>query len=132
MAQYQVGDRVVAICDSSEGLIRIFGYGVYEGDFPHPSRQALCDDDTRALLRRSGQDAPDSLDVSKLTEKFNKAIMNNPRIKLDSGQTVWGCECWWGPVKEFEKESQGLRIETVDIDQERSRHAGNGSQADLV
>lgn len=21
----------------------------------------------------------------------------NPRITLDSGGHVWGCECWWGP-----------------------------------
>jgi hypothetical protein len=21
----------------------------------------------------------------------------NPKIVLDNGETVWGCECWWGP-----------------------------------
>lgn len=21
----------------------------------------------------------------------------NPRITLDDGDVVWGCECWWGP-----------------------------------
>ena len=21
----------------------------------------------------------------------------NPRITLDGGGHVWGCECWWGP-----------------------------------
>ena len=20
----------------------------------------------------------------------------NPRLKLDNGEVVWGCECWWG------------------------------------
>ena len=28
----------------------------------------------------------------------------NPKIMLDSGRAVWGCECWWGPeekVKAF-------------------------------
>jgi len=22
----------------------------------------------------------------------------NPKIQLDSGETTWGCECWWDPV----------------------------------
>lgn len=21
----------------------------------------------------------------------------NPKILLDTGEVVWGCECWWGP-----------------------------------
>ncbi|MDX3531188.1 hypothetical protein P1P75_33490 [Streptomyces sp. ID05-39B] len=25
----------------------------------------------------------------------------NPRLDLDGGGTVWGCECWWMPEQEF-------------------------------
>lgn len=25
----------------------------------------------------------------------------NPRLDLDNGSTVWGCECWWMPEEEF-------------------------------
>ena len=24
----------------------------------------------------------------------------NPRIRLQDGSVVWGCECWWKPVSE--------------------------------
>ena len=24
----------------------------------------------------------------------------NPRIVLDDGSILWGCECWWEPVEE--------------------------------
>lgn len=24
----------------------------------------------------------------------------NPKIAMDDGRTLWGCECWWGPVKD--------------------------------
>ncbi|MFF1916158.1 hypothetical protein ACFVYE_32145 [Streptomyces sp. NPDC058239] len=27
----------------------------------------------------------------------------NPRLDLDGGGTVWGCECWWMPEAEFDK-----------------------------
>ena len=23
--------------------------------------------------------------------------LKNPKIRLDSGEVVWGYECWWGP-----------------------------------
>jgi hypothetical protein len=23
----------------------------------------------------------------------------NPKIVLEGGGVVWGCECWWGPVQ---------------------------------
>lgn len=26
-----------------------------------------------------------------------------PKIVLDNGDIVWGCECWWGNVEEMEK-----------------------------
>lgn len=28
---------------------------------------------------------------------------SNPRIRLDDGRIVWGCECWWGAVEIVEK-----------------------------
>jgi len=26
----------------------------------------------------------------------------NPRIRLQDGTAIWGCECWWTPVKDAE------------------------------
>lgn len=31
-------------------------------------------------------------------EMFTK-IESNPKIKLDSGRIVYGCQVWWNPVK---------------------------------
>jgi hypothetical protein len=52
----------------------------------------------------------------------------NPRIKLDSGATVWGAESWWGPEhviknKLAEYEEQGLTVVTIDIDKLRQEAA---------
>ncbi len=41
----------------------------------------------------------------------------NPKIVLDSGEVVWGCECWWGNAEKFEKEQLcGRRIVFVPIE----------------
>lgn len=44
----------------------------------------------------------------------------NPRITLDSGEVVWGCECWWGAEERIKQEleyykKQGYTIETVTV-----------------
>lgn len=64
------GDRVLALLDASDGKVRSFGEGVYAGDFPPPEEVN-----------------PGGLMIS-----------TNPRIDLDNGDSVWGFECWWGPV----------------------------------
>jgi hypothetical protein len=60
----EAGDRVGAILDTDAEakVVRWFGWGTYDGDFPYPGL----------------------------------AGMLNPRITLDTGETVWGAECWWG------------------------------------
>ena len=45
----------------------------------------------------------------------------NPRIKLDNSDTVWGCECWWGPEDQIKHEiawysEQGAKIEEVRLE----------------
>lgn len=63
------GDRVIAILsyDDQAGKVYSFGSGTYEGKFPLPEW---------ALGYNFGQE--------------------NPKITLDNGDVVWGCECWWG------------------------------------
>lgn len=39
----------------------------------------------------------------------------NPKLVLDNGDTVWGCECWWGPEEQIRKEIEGHKIEEVRI-----------------
>ena len=43
----------------------------------------------------------------------------NPRLDLDGGGTVWGCECWWMPEAKFD-ELIGGRTVVVVPEPERS------------
>jgi hypothetical protein len=99
---YKKGDRVGAIFGSGErGPIEFFGYGVYEGDFV-PKEAA-----------------------GQIAEVMTKTNFPNPRIRLDSGKVVYGCECWWG----LEENIRGMLSETclmvkeVDIDEVREATA---------
>lgn len=44
----------------------------------------------------------------------------NPKLQLDNGKIVWGCECWWGPEEGLKKEMQGKEVVNVDINAVRS------------
>ena len=37
-------------------------------------------------------------------------VWKNPRITLDDGRVVWGCQCWWGPEEAIRKRIEGLKI----------------------
>lgn len=44
----------------------------------------------------------------------------NPKITLDNGKVVWGCECWWGPEDNIKaKVSSFKTVVEVDIDAAR-------------
>lgn len=47
---------------------------------------------------------------------FNELNITNPCIKLDSGKYVWGCECWWGEVEQFEKDYASRIKETIIVE----------------
>lgn len=85
------GDRIGAILGSDGKVVRWLGYGVYEGDFVPP----------------------------KEIGGFNLGFPN-PRLKLDNGDVVWGCECWWGSekgiIEQLEKyRANGYTITTTSI-----------------
>lgn len=95
----KTGDRVVAILKEEDGIVYLIGYGVYEGWFvPEPG------------IRFMGID-------------MNEAGRENPRIKLDSGEYVYGCECWWGSERAAKECLDGAKeIKTVSIVEERAKH----------
>ena len=45
----------------------------------------------------------------------------NPRITLDNGRIVWGCECWWGAESKI-KEMIGDR-KVTDVSPDRNPEA---------
>lgn len=92
----QVGERIGAILGSKDKVVQLLGYGVYEGDHVPPENVG----------------------------GFNVGLPN-PRLKLDSGKTVWGCECWWGSEASVRKRvdqwrDAGYDIQDVDIDLARA------------
>jgi len=81
---------VIAISSAKEGVVKHFGHGVYAGDFKLP-------DDAGGF--NFGQE--------------------NPRIDLDDGKTVWGCECWWGDEEKTQERYSDWTWELVDIEELR-------------
>lgn len=69
------GDRVGAICGSGvDGGVNFFGYGIYQGYHPLPV----------------GTQTPFGV-IEDERDSFP-----NPKILLDSGDVIYGCQCWWG------------------------------------
>lgn len=92
------GERVGAISHSDSKKVYLFGFGVYEGNFV-PGKNA------------SG--------FGKILREGN---IENPKIVLDSGKIVWGCECWWGPESAVLEKIKDLEIVDVDIDESRKNN----------
>lgn len=78
MSRTPVGARVGAIVAASVEEVQLLGYGVYEGDF-------VPDKDARGGMVRSA----------------HRIGIQTPRIRLDSGAVVYGCQCHWGPQQEI-------------------------------
>jgi len=92
----KIGDRVGAILSAEGSTVRLLGYGVYEGDF----------------IPEEG--------IGGHGDMIREAGIKNPRIKLDSGKTVYGCECWWGPEATIKaKVSVYEHQKEADIDEVR-------------
>lgn len=99
----KVNDRVGAILSASGGTAEFLGYGVYVGD--HIPVE-VAGDMGKALV---------------------EAKIPNPKIALDSGKVVYGCECWWGPEETVKKKLEAFgTIKNVDIDEVRKAYNAEG------
>lgn len=95
------GDRVLAFAGrNSSGAIESFGSGVYEGEEVPPE----------------GVIGP-----------FGEMTTPNPKILLDTGEVVWGCECWWGPEDKVKERylTQGVIVVPITPQEYRAK-ASNG------
>ncbi len=104
--------RVGVILGSKDNIVKFLGYGVYEGDFDP-------DDPTYAPAPVGGV-----ADMAREAKRVAKYRSTNPRIRLDNGKLVWGCECWWGDEEKVKKKIEAYKqadyiIKDVDIDEER-------------
>ena len=86
----EINARVGAVLKADKTTIHFFGYGKYTGDEIPPEE----------------------------VRGFNIGVPN-PKIELDNGKTVFGCECWWGSVDEIKKMIGNRKVIDVDIDEMR-------------
>lgn len=95
------GDRVGAIYrEEFNGPVELFGYGVYAGDAVPVEAVGWTAD----IARESG--------------------LLIPRIELDNGQVVYGCECWWGPEAIVRERLSGREVRYVSIAKVRAEVVG--------
>lgn len=48
--------------------------------------------------------------------------LKNPKIVLDSGKVVWGCQCWWGPIDVVKIRLRDFEICAADIDEDVKKY----------
>lgn len=89
MSRYEPGMRVGAILSADAETVHLLGYGVYDGDMPAP-------------FGPLGMTTDEYLEGGRLTLGHDPPPFKNPRITLDDGRVVWGCQCWWGPEAEVQ------------------------------
>lgn len=95
----EIGERVGAILGAKDGEVDFLGFGVYEGAFVPIEA------------------------VGEIAEVLREEQIENPRILLDSGAVVYGCECWWGPQQQIqEKLSVYDKVNVVDIEEIRRKY----------
>ena len=113
------GSRVGAISHAKDGIIYLFGYGVYEGDFPRegPGLFGMDAEKQRKEAEEwARKNAPEM--TEEQIKEFALLDIANPRIKLDTGKTVWGCQCWWGPEEQTKRYIGDNKVVPVDIDEQ--------------
>lgn len=95
----KAGGRVGAICSGNDTSVRLYGYGVYDGDEIPPK-------DVNPWLN------------------FGRP---NPKITLDGGKVIWGCECWWGPEEKIKQSIGDRQVIMVDIEEHRLEQRSHAS-----
>lgn len=87
MGGHAIGARVGAIlgADQDTKVLKFLGFGTYAGDFV--PREA----------------------VGFMADGLIEYEIPNPRIDLDDGHVVYGCECWWGSETAIRQQLDGYR-----------------------
>lgn len=91
------GDRVGAILTKDKRQVQLIGFGVYDGDFIPPK---------------------------EINSELNESGAKNPRITLDNGEVVWGCESWWGREEKVKDLIRNSEVIHVNMNEERARAKG--------
>ena len=57
----------------------------------------------------------DNNDITAFGVSLKEIGLKNSCIKLDNGDIVWECQCWWGPIDKFNEFINGRKINNVKI-----------------
>lgn len=128
---HEPGERVGAISHSDKDTVYLFGYGIYEGDFVRDSGPGLFGVEV-SVERAQLEEIFTAEYPSRSSAEMKTAVddmLKNPRIKLDSGKTVWGCQCWWGTEEKVLASIGSRQVVIVDIEEQvRKASADGGDQ----
>ena len=101
MSKTPVGARVGALLSANNTEVHLLGFGVYDGEQEPPfGPMGAPKEDYEAVLK-------EMKDAGQVPADY---IWKNPRITLDNGRVVWGCQCWWGPEESIRRRIEGLKI----------------------
>lgn len=103
----KIGDRVGAVSGNMPtGVVEIFGFGVYEGKHP-----------------------VDPLAVGYIANIHRAAGTKSHRIRLDSGETIYGCECWFDHEDRVKAKLASFRTAEITVAEARAEQRGEAAQA---
>lgn len=88
----EIGDRVGAIRNADDTTVYLFGYGTYQGE-----------------------EIPPKGTVGAFGIDLGEVGIRNPKILLDDGNVVWGCQCWWGPENKIKALIGSRQVKYVAI-----------------
>lgn len=113
-----VGDRVGAILSSKDDTVYFIGYGTYVG------RQMPPDEIREHSLTR-GVTLEQLKTEYGMSQEDAELALSNPKIDLDDGGFVFGCECWWGDAEAVKDHlAKFANVIKVDMEEER-KNRGN-------
>lgn len=101
MSKTPVGARVGAILSGDNTEVHLLGFGVYDGEHEPPFGPMQAPKEEYDAMVKEMKAA------GQLPADY---AWKNPRITLDDGRVVWGCQCWWGPEEAVRKRIDGLKI----------------------
>lgn len=94
-----VGERICAVLKADKENVHLIGYGIYAGDYV-PGEEA----------------------VGVMANALKNAKIKNPKLVMDDGTVVWGCECWWGNAGMAERMILDRNVVKVDMKDVRKEY----------
>lgn len=71
----------------------------------------------RAASFRAWDEQERAKPIEERVQAFLIDAAKNPRIDLDNGATVWGYQCWWGPLESLQRTFAAYSWELVEVEQ---------------